>query len=122
LILEYSLDGDFVEEYDIDDFSPEPISAQGLVFAPTSDPDDEPNALSLYIADAMEDNLPDGRVYETRIVGLPSPNAPTTSGIAALVVDEDEPNAVIDLFAAFDDVEYPDAALAYTIERTPMAI
>ncbi len=66
-VLEYTLTGSFVNEYDIGGFSPSPRAPQGLTFAPTSDPNDDPNALALYIADGMVDNFPDGRVYEAVI-------------------------------------------------------
>ena len=66
-LIEYTLTGSFVAEYGIDGFSPTPESAQGATFAPTSDPNDDPSALSLYIADGMKDNVADGRVYEARI-------------------------------------------------------
>jgi uncharacterized repeat protein (TIGR01451 family) len=41
---------------------------------------------------------------------------PTTSGIADVTVNEDAPDTVIDLFAAFDDVEDADDALTYTVQ------
>ena len=40
---------------------------------------------------------------------------PTTTGLANVAVDEDAPNTVIDLFAAFADTEDADASLTYTI-------
>jgi len=42
-------------------------------------------------------------------------SAPTTSGIGNVVVNEDAPNTVIDLFPAFADVNTPDNQLVYTI-------
>ncbi len=45
----------------------------------------------------------------------PVNDPPTTSGIADVTVDEDAPDTVIDLFAAFDDIEDADAALTYSI-------
>jgi hypothetical protein len=41
--------------------------------------------------------------------------APTTSGITDVTVDEDSVPNVVDLFAAFDDQEDPDNALSYAI-------
>ncbi|MEC4983286.1 MAG: malectin domain-containing carbohydrate-binding protein [Oscillatoria sp. PMC 1068.18] len=40
---------------------------------------------------------------------------PTTSGINDITVEKDAPNSIVDLFAAFDDVEDADEALTYTI-------
>ncbi|MEE8452265.1 MAG: Ig-like domain-containing protein, partial [Thermoguttaceae bacterium] len=73
LIFEYTVDGQYLEEYDISSFSTVPRAAQALTFAPTSDPNDDPNQLALYIADGGEDNFPDGRVYET-LLSIPSGN------------------------------------------------
>jgi hypothetical protein len=75
-IYEYTLNGAFVDEYDLKNFVPAPRSPQGLTFAPSSDPTDDPNHLSLYIVDGQKDNgkdgavidgEPDGRVYEMEI-------------------------------------------------------
>ncbi len=46
-----------------------------------------------------------------------SNGAPTTSGIADINGDEDDPTAVINLFAAFADNEDPDAALTYNVQQ-----
>ncbi len=67
VILEYTLEGLFVEEYDISGFEPFSQSAQGLTFAPSSSTLDSPDVLSLYIADGGRDNFEDGRIYEARI-------------------------------------------------------
>ena len=67
-IAEYTLDGMLVNVFSISGFYPPPIAPQGLVFAPSSDPYDEPTALSLYIVDGMTDNFPDGRIYEAMIM------------------------------------------------------
>ena len=45
----------------------------------------------------------------------PVNDVPTTSGIADITVDEDAADTVIDLFAAFADIEDADAALTYSI-------
>ncbi|MFC2168338.1 PKD domain-containing protein [Acidobacteriota bacterium] len=68
-IFEYTVMGDYIDEYDLSAFSPEPVAAQGLTFAPTSDTEDDPNDLSIYIADGMIDNdinpdERDGRIFE----------------------------------------------------------
>ena len=75
-IYEYTLDGVFVSEYDISGLRPEPDEPQGLTFAPSSDPNDDPNKLSLYIADGQRDNSPDedldrdGIIYEIEILTM----------------------------------------------------
>ena len=119
IIFEYTLTGNLLEEYDISGFSPVPESPQGLTFGPTSNPNDDPSALSLYIADGMEDNYADGRIFEAVIGGVTPPDnqPPTTSGIADVDVNTDAPDTVIDLFSAFDDAEDSDTALTYTIEN-----
>ena len=66
-IYEFTVDGEFVEEYDMSTFPVVPQSPQGLSFGPTSDPDDDPAARSLYIADAMVDNFEDGMIFEVRL-------------------------------------------------------
>ncbi len=75
IIFEYTVTGTYIEQYDIGGFSPSPKSPQGLTFAPTSDPFDDPSALALYIADGMVDNFPDGRVYEA-VIGMTENQAP----------------------------------------------
>ena len=45
----------------------------------------------------------------------PVNDMPTTTGIADVTVDEDAADTVIDLFAAFADIEDADAALTYSI-------
>ena len=69
-IFEYTLDGTFVEEYDISGFSPPPVTPQGLTFAPTFDPRDDPGSLALYIADGGDDEEPDGGIYVAAISGV----------------------------------------------------
>ena len=116
IIFEYTTTGTLLESYDIGGFSPKPGSPQGLTFGPTSDPNDHPSALSLYIADGMRDNVADGRVYEA-MVGNPVNFPPMTSGIANENILVGDPEPVIDLFSAFHDFEDPDAAPTYTIEN-----
>jgi DNA-binding beta-propeller fold protein YncE len=72
-IFEYTVDGLSLNEYDLSGFSPTPTAAQGLTFGPTSDQNDDPNNLALYVADGLLDNdrYPserDGRIYETIII------------------------------------------------------
>ncbi|HYW80431.1 MAG TPA: Ig-like domain-containing protein, partial [Thermoguttaceae bacterium] len=76
IICEYTLDGHYLEQYDISPFVTAPTSAQALTFGPTSDPNDDPSRLALYIADGGEDNFPDGRVYETLLPDLTGNRAP----------------------------------------------
>ena len=58
-----------------------------------------------------------GQFVETTFTVTVNPvnDSPTTSGIANITVDEDAANTVVDLFAAFDDVEDLDTALTYSI-------
>ena len=49
--------------------TPLPTSVQGLAFGPPSVPNADPNAISLYLADAGLDNIEDGRVYEASVDG-----------------------------------------------------
>lgn len=71
IIFEFTLGGEYVDEFDISSF-PGIRSPQGLAFAPSSDPTDDPNLFNLYIADGQVDNSSntndlDGRVYEAVI-------------------------------------------------------
>jgi hypothetical protein len=72
-IYEVTLDGNLVASYDISHFLPAPIDPQGLTFAPSSDPNDDPNNLNIYIVDGQIDNSPipendrDGLIYEAKI-------------------------------------------------------
>ena len=45
----------------------------------------------------------------------PVNDTPTTSGLANVTVNEDAPDTVVNLFAAFADVEDADPALVYTV-------
>jgi hypothetical protein len=72
LVYEIDLSGNVLKEYDISGFSPAPQAPQGLTFAPSSDPNDEPGILHLYIADGA------GRVYEANIPGMFDPNPDIT--------------------------------------------
>ncbi|MEM1070116.1 MAG: dockerin type I domain-containing protein [Planctomycetota bacterium] len=116
VIFEYTTSGEFVESYFFGDFSPEPTNPQGLTFGPTSDPNDDPNELSLYIADGMVDNFADGRVYEARLNALVN-TAPTTTGIPNIAEELGATRSVIDLFAAFEDDEDPDASLTFEVRQ-----
>ena len=72
-VFEYTLSGQFVTDYDISGLLPTPICPQGLTFAPSSNPNDEPNNFNLYIADGQVDNNPDpnldrdGIIYEVEV-------------------------------------------------------
>ncbi|NUQ63491.1 MAG: IPT/TIG domain-containing protein [Pirellulales bacterium] len=80
-ILEYTLDGTYLETYDIGQFSPRPKSPQGLTFGATSYPYDDPAAMSIYIADGGVDNQADGGIFEASI-GSALVAAPHVSGFA----------------------------------------
>jgi len=55
-------------------------------------------------------------VFTVNLIDVFDPNnTPTTGGIADVTVDEDAADTVIDLFAAFDDVEDADGALTYAV-------
>jgi len=71
-IFEYTLTGEFVTDYDLSHLNPAPIDPQGLTFAPSSDLNDNPGNLNLYIVDGQLDNGPypderDGIIYEVEI-------------------------------------------------------
>ena len=105
-IFEYTLDGVFVEEYDISGFSPKPRTEQGLVFAPTSDPHDAPDAIALYIVDGGTDNYPDGWVYEARIgPGQPGIQPTIHSRIAASSDDAEERLSSGGMYTTSGDLE-----------------
>jgi len=116
-IFEYTLDGTFIDSYDISGFSPSIKHMYGLEFAPTSNPNDDPGELALYIPDRGANNVADGRVFETVIGSVSGNLPPTTNGIADVNVNTDSPDTVLDLFAAFDDFEDPDTDLTYTLEN-----
>ena len=71
-IYEFTTSGTLLHTYDINGFSPATDDPQGITFGPTSDPNDDPNNLVLYIVDGMLDNDShpderDGRIYEAVI-------------------------------------------------------
>lgn len=72
-IYEFTLEGNLVDEYDISNFLPRTMDPQGLTFAPSSDPNDDPDNFNLYIVDGQVDNNHDpdvdrdGIVYEAEI-------------------------------------------------------
>ncbi len=127
LIVEYALNGAFVDQYDINNLTPDPGSPQGLTFAPTSDPLDDPNNLALYIADGGLDNFPDGGVFEVLVSGgqlaqntAPLVNAggnqeffldsfPTNVGLNAAVADDDLPGPPGSLTTLWSQVSGPAA-------------
>jgi len=64
IIFEFTTDGEYVDEFDISSF-PGIRSPQGLAFAPSSDPTDDPDTFNLYIADGHSTmSVLDGRIYE----------------------------------------------------------
>lgn len=72
-IFEYTLEGAFIEEYDISRLSPKPHKPNDLVFAPSSNPADKPSIFNLYIVDSQVDNNKnpaerDGIIYEVEFV------------------------------------------------------
>jgi PKD repeat protein len=89
-IYEFTTSGIHLHRYDISGFLPTPNAAQGLTFAPTSDQDDDPNNLALYIADGILDNNPhpeerDGRIYETVIKVADFVGTPRIVGVKSVV-------------------------------------
>lgn len=114
-IFEYTLDGRYVEEYDYRGFSPKPTRASGLTFAPTSDPKDNPAALSLYMSDRGLDNYPDGRVFEMSITGARP--AVVVQGTAAADVFEFLPDSASgQRILKVNGLEYPIPAGSSLIE------
>ncbi len=65
------------------------------------------------IADGGIDTDPISRTLTINVTAVN--DTPTTSGIADISVSEDAPDTVIDLFAAFADIEDADASLNYTV-------
>ena len=49
---------------------------------------------------------------------LPMNDRPTTTGFQNVVLDETQTRIIIDLFAAFEDIEDPDHQLTYTVTKT----
>jgi len=49
---------------------------KAITFAPSSDPDDDPTILNLYVADYGADGVSDGRIYEISLVELPEQQRP----------------------------------------------
>lgn len=88
-IFEYQVDGTFVRAYNFSGIAPALEAPEGLDFAPTSDPLDDPGQLALYIADGRVDNYPDGRIFETSIYRSP-PGAQTLRTRVATSSDDAE--------------------------------
>jgi Ca2+-binding RTX toxin-like protein len=56
------------------------VHPKGLLLAPSSNPNDDPSTMSLYVADYGRDQVMDGRIYEIQLNG-PAPQPPLfTSG------------------------------------------
>ena len=71
-VFEYTTEGVFVDFHNLTLLVPSIVGEQGLAFAPTSNPDDNPLTQALYVADAMIDNgvdptERDGQVFEALI-------------------------------------------------------
>jgi len=49
---------------------------KAITFAPSSDPDDDPTILNLYVADYGADGVSDGRIYEISLLELPDQQRP----------------------------------------------
>ncbi|NUQ64303.1 MAG: putative Ig domain-containing protein, partial [Pirellulales bacterium] len=77
-IYEYTLDGGFVEQYSLANFTPAPMAPQGITFGPTSDPNDHPAALAAYIADGGKDNDKSAWFYEAVLPYYGEPPVLTT--------------------------------------------
>jgi hypothetical protein len=96
-IIEVTLDGNFVADYNINNFIPTPSDPQGITFAPSSDPNDDLNDFNIYIVDGQIDNAPnpdndrDGLIYEATIkptiVTIESLSIPTEYSL-----DQNHPN------------------------------
>lgn len=105
-VFAYTTTGQFVEEYSIAGYQPAPIAPQGLTFGPTSNPNDSPTALALYIADGGIDNGLDGRVYETVLVNA-APSA--AAGVDQVVLMGEQ--AVLSGIVADDGLPVPPGTL-----------
>ncbi len=94
-VFEYTLNGTFVEEYDLGGLTPATISPQGATFAPTSDPNDPPGTLALYISDAGIDNFMDGGIYETLVSGAQP--AQNTAPLVAAGAEDSARGPIVDV-------------------------
>jgi Ca2+-binding RTX toxin-like protein len=102
------------------------VHPKGLLLAPSSDPNDDPGVMSLYVADYGNDQVMDGRIYEMRLNG-PAP-APSLFGAGDDTVDFNRlapggPLALYqyDALAGNDAVTLPaDAAAAAAIGYNPV--
>ena len=91
-IFEYTTTGQYIQTFDLSSFVPRPLTPQGLAVGPTSDPNDSPDAMALYIADGMVDNFADGRVYET-VIDRGDPNIKSIESRVAVGSDDAEEKA-----------------------------
>jgi DNA-binding beta-propeller fold protein YncE len=108
-VYRYTRTGIFVERYDLAVLAPPVVAPQGLVFAPTSDPADDPGVEAIYLVDAGIDNNADpeerdGAVYEA-FVGTPLNDAPIIELVPDQAVDE---GATLALFVDASDVDRGD--------------
>ncbi len=142
-LFEFALNGALVEQYNLKGLAPAPKSPQGLTFAPTSDPFDDPSVLALYIADLGVDNVPDGGIYETLVSGgelaqntaplvytggnrtIPLASFPANIDLNAAVADDSLPNpgTLSTLWSQVSGpaVTFADAAAIDTTATFPLA-
>ena len=77
-ILVVSRDGQILETLTLLEAYENPISdtgvkAKGLTMAPSSDPNDDPSVMSLWVADYGKDQVMDGRIFEIQLSGSAAP-------------------------------------------------
>ena len=94
-----------------------PVHPKGLTLAPTSDPNDDPSAMSLWVADYGKDQVMDGRIFEINLQGtVLSPLFTTgndTIDFNAISGGNYQPGTQYDALAGNDAVTLPvDAAAA----------
>ncbi|MBA4099882.1 MAG: hypothetical protein C0484_24295, partial [Rhodospirillum sp.] len=79
-----SRDGQILETLTLLEAYQNPISdtgvkPKGLTMAPSSDPNDDPSVMSLWVADYGKDQVMDGRLFEIQLSGTPAPPLFTTN-------------------------------------------
>lgn len=66
------------------------VHPKGLLLAPSSNPNDDPNTMSLYVGDYGRDQVMDGRIYEIQLNG-PAPQPPLfTSGSDVIDLNQEK--------------------------------
>jgi Ca2+-binding RTX toxin-like protein len=102
------------------------VHPKGLLLAPSSDPNDDPSVMSLYVADYGHDQVMDGRIYEVQLNGpAPAPSLFTTGNDAvdfnSLAAGGPLAPYQYDALAGNDTVTLPaDAATAAAIGYNPV--